>query len=122
MHGPIDLSGLKRGQFKYLKPKIPFGYNEFIHALSEAIEEEERHGATVVDTAQTFSEEKLDFNTVRAQAQELWTKLVDRDVENANTILKKIEMIMGHRMKLSEFTEDQTDLLQLAVLEMRDMI
>ena len=21
MHGPIDLSGLKRGQYKYLKPK-----------------------------------------------------------------------------------------------------
>jgi hypothetical protein len=109
-------------RFKYLKPRIPFGYDEFIKALSEAIEEEEKHGAVVVDTAQTFSEEKLDFNAIRAQAQELWTKLIERDEENANIILKKIEMIMGHRMKLSEFTEDQAELLNLAVSEMRDML
>lgn len=109
-------------RFRYLAPKIPFGYDEFIKALSDAIEEEEKHGATVVDSAQVFSEEKLDFNAVRAEAQQLWTTLVGRDEENANIILKKIEMIMGHRMKLSEFTEDQTELLNLAVSEMRDMI
>lgn len=108
-------------RFRYLKPRIPFGYNEFINALSEAIEEEERHGATVVDTIQTFTETKLDFNKVRAEAAELWTKLVNENEDNAPIILKKIEMIMGHKMKLSEFSEDQVDLLNLAVIEMRAM-
>ena len=42
--------------------------------------------------------------------------------DNTTTILKKIEMIMGHRMKLSEFTEDQCDLMNLVVLDMRDML
>ena len=66
-------------------------------------------------------EEKLNFNDVRAEAQELWTKLVTENEENAVAILKKIEMTMGHKMKLSEFTEDQTDLLALVVAEMREM-
>ena len=108
-------------RFRYLKPKIPFGYNEFIKALAEAIDEEERHGATVVDTVEVVSEEKLDFKTVRAKAQELWIKLIGENEENADAILKKIEITMGRRMKLSEFTEDQVDLLQLIVDEMNEM-
>lgn len=111
-------------RFKYLAPKIKFGYNELVNAIADAINmAEKQDGVKVVDKADlTPMTEKLNFAEVRAQAQELWTKLVSEDEENANTILKKIEMIMGHRMKLSEFTEDQVDLLALAVAEMRDML
>ena len=111
-------------RFKYLAPKIKFGYTELVNAIADAIDEAEKQdGVKVVDKADlTNIEEKLDFATVRAEAQELWTKLVGVNEENATIILKKIEMIMGHKMKLSEFTEDQTDLLNLAVLEMRDML
>ena len=111
-------------RFKYLAPKIKFGYQELVDAIAEAITAAETNdGVTVVEKMDLNPiEEKLDFNTVRAEAQDLWTKLVAKDEGNATTILKKIEMIMGHRMKLSEFTEDQTDLLALAVVEMRDMM
>lgn len=111
-------------RFKYLAPKIKFGYQELVDAVAEAIEKSEKlDGAKVVDNAPIVtSEEKLDFNTVRAEAQDLWTKIIAKDEENAATILKKIEMIMGRKMKLSEFTEDQVDLLNLVVLEMRDMV
>jgi len=110
-------------RFKYLKAKIPFGYKEFTQALAEAIDEEEKHGALVVDTGgANYTEEQLDFKTVRAEAQDLWTKLIEKDEENADIILKKIEMIMGRKMKLSEFTEDQVSLLNLAVVEMREML
>ena len=114
-------------RFKYMPDKIPFGYDELVNAIAEAIEmAEKRDGATVVDTAAVKSEEKLDFNAVRARAQELWTQLVgigdDAKPDVANAILKKIEITMGHRMKLSEFTEDQVDLLQLVVTDMEDML
>lgn len=111
-------------RFKYLKSKIKFGYDELVEAINEAIDLAEKNdGVKVVDKADTTTiEEKLDFNKVRAEAQELWSKLVQENEENASIILKKIEMIMGHRMKLSEFTEDQVDLLQLAVIEMQDML
>lgn len=115
-------------RFKYMKPKIPFGYKELVAAIADAIEKSEKEdGVTVVDSAALVSSaEKLDFNEVRAKAQELWTRLVgsgdNANPEIASTILKKIEMTMGRRMKLSEFTEDQVDLLQLVVDEMSDML
>ena len=111
-------------RFKYLAPKIKFGYDELVNAISDAIDMSEKvDGATVVDSVVVAPVgEKLDFNEVRAQAQDLWGQLIEKDENNASVILKKIEMIMGHRMKLSEFTEDQVDLLHLAVLEMQDMI
>ena len=110
-------------RFKYLAPKIKFGYQELVNAISEAIGQSETlDGAKVVDSAPIVTmEEKLDFNAVRAEAAELWGKLTTADENNAVIILKKIEMTMGHKMKLSEFTEDQCDLLALVVAEMRDM-
>lgn len=110
-------------RFKYLAPKIKFGYQELVNAIAEAIEQSETlDGAKVVDSAPIVTmEEKLDFNAVRAEAAELWGKLTTADENNAVIILKKIEMTMGHKMKLSEFTEDQCDLLALVVAEMRDM-
>lgn len=111
-------------RFKYLAPKIKFGYQELVDAIADAITmAEQKDGVRVVDKASLTSiGEKLDFNKVRAEAQELWTQLINQNEDNAAIILKKIEMIMGHKMKLSEFSEDQVDLLNLAVLEMRDMI
>lgn len=113
-------------RFKYMPDKIPFGYEELVGAIAEAIEmAEEKDGATVADTVTTKTEEKVDFNAVRTRAQELWTKLVgsgdNAKPEVANAILKKIEITMGRRMKLSEFTEDQADLLTLVVVDMEDM-
>lgn len=117
---PVLFAG---SRFKYLAPKIKFGYDELVKAIGEAIDmAEKQDGVTVVEKTNTAPiGERLNFNEVRAEAQKLWTSLVTKNEENAAVILKKIEMIMGHRMKLSEFTEDQVDLLQLAVLEMRDM-
>lgn len=112
-------------RFRYLEPKIRFGYKEFVDALAKAIEAEEANGATVVDKIERTTEEKADFNALRSEALELWNKLVvnneQNGEENATTILKKVEMTMGHKMKLSEFTEDQVDLLALVVSEMREI-
>jgi hypothetical protein len=114
-------------RFKYMPDKIPFGYDELVNAIADAIEmAEQKDGATVVNTIKTKSETRLDFKEVREKAQSLWKQLVgegdNAKPEIANEILKKIEMTMGRRMKLSEFTEDQVDLLQLVVVDMEDMM
>lgn len=110
-------------RFKYLAPKIEFGYDQLVAAIGVAIEKAEKlDGATVVDTKYVpQTEEKLDFKAVQGEARELWTKLTTDNPDNAIAILKKIEITMGHPMKLSEFTEDQCDLLALIVEEMRSM-
>ena len=109
-------------RYRYLAPRIPFGYNEFLEALGQAIDREQENGAVVTDTAPNDTFEKLDYKAIRAEASELWTVLVERDPDNAPIILKKVEMIFGRPMKLSEITEDQVDLFNLVVLDMRDML
>ena len=109
-------------RYKYLAPRIPFGYNEFLEALGQAIDKEQENGAVVTDTAPIDTFEKLDYKAIRAEASELWTTLVEKDPENAPAILKKVEIIFGRPMKLSEITEDQVDLFNLAVLDMREML
>ena len=109
-------------RYKYLAPRIPFGYNEFVEALGQAIDKEQENGAVVTDTAPVDTFEKLDYKAIRAEASELWTTLVEKDPENAPAILKKVEIIFGRPMKLSEITEDQVDLFNLVVLDMREML
>ena len=110
-------------RFKYLAPKIKFGYNELVSAISDAIDKSEKlDGAVVVDTIEQVIEEKLDYKAIREEASILWKTLVEKDPENAPIILKKVEMIFGRPMKLSEITEDQVDLFNLVVLDMKDML
>ena len=110
-------------RFKYLAPKVNFGYQELVDAISEAIEKSEKlDGAVVVDKQQTIIEDKLSYSEIRSEANELWKKLIDLDVENSKVILKKVEMVFGKPMKLSEITEDQVDLFNLVLLDMRDML
>lgn len=113
-------------RFKYLAPKIKFGYQELVDAITEAIDKQEKlDGATVVEKTETIIEEKLSYDEVRAEAMKLWTELVgtgeDANEDVAKQILKKVEMIFGRPMKLSEITEDQVDLFNLVVLDMKDM-
>jgi hypothetical protein len=110
-------------RFKYLAPKIKFGYQELVDAISDAIDKSEKlDGATVVETSELIMEEALDYKKIRERASSLWADLVDRDEDNAAVILKKVEMIFGRQIKLSEITEDQVDLFNLVVLEMEDML
>ena len=109
-------------RFKYLAPKIKFGYNELVEAINEAIQKSETlDGAKVVDKIESKVEEELKFDEIRNEASELWTALVGADEANADRILKKVEMIFGRKIKLSEITEDQKDLFYLVLLDMRDM-
>ena len=113
-------------RFKYMPDKIPFSYEALVNAIADAIEmAEKQDGAIVADSVKMKTEESLDFATVRARAQKLWAELVgtgdNANAEMATAILKKIEMTMGRRMKLSEFTEDEVDLLNLVVLDMENM-
>lgn len=109
-------------RFKYLDPKIKFGYNELVDAIARAIEKsEELDGAQVVDTTEVVLEEKLDFQKIREEASDLWNKLTTLNPDNARDILKIAEMTFGRQIKLSEITADQVDLFNLVLLEMREM-
>ena len=93
-----------------------------VNAISDAVDEAERRdGITVVDKEDKTIEERLDYNKIREEASAIWKELVAVNPENAKIILKKVEMIFGRQMKLSEITEDQVDLFNLVLLDMRDL-
>ena len=113
-------------RFTYFPPVIDFSYQSVLDNLSNAIEAEAiNNNATVVDKLEV-QQDKLDYNAIRAEAQELWTRLVGQgdniNEEMARRILKRVEMIFGRPVKLSEITEDQVDLLNLVVMDMRDLV
>lgn len=116
---PTVLAG---SRLPYLDPIIPFSYEDLIDAIGRAIDKQEAEdGVKVVDTAVHQQTEQLDFDKLREEASVLWGNLVGKDPANAEKILKKTEMIFGRKIKLSEITEDQVDLMNLIVIEMRDM-
>ena len=109
-------------RFKYLAPKIKFGYQELVDAIIDAIHKSEKlDGAKIVEKNEQEIEEELNFDAIRDEASKLWGNLVGQDPSNAEKILKKVEMIFGRKIKLSEITEDQKDLFNLVLLDMRDM-
>lgn len=116
---PTVLAG---SRLPYLEPVIPFSYEDLINAIGRAIDKQEAEdGVKVVDTAEHQQTEQLDFDKLREEASVLWGNLVGKDPSNAEKILKKAEIIFGRKIKLSEITEDQVDLMNLIVIEMRDM-
>lgn len=112
-------------RFTFFPPVIDFSYNAVVDALTAAIEQEGIvNHAQIVDKVDEVREE-LNYNDLMAEARALWTQLVgsgeNADEEMARRILKKVEIIFGRPMKLSEIAEGQEDLLQLAVIEMKDL-
>lgn len=108
-------------RFKYLPPRIPFGYEELTEALANAIEEEAKHGAIIVEKSKRIEDVPRPFPEVRAEAEKLWKELVEKDSDNAARILAIVEKIFDRPMKLSEITPNQQDLFELVISEMREL-
>ena len=112
-------------RFAYFPPVIEFSYQAVLDSLSNAIEKEgQLNKASIVDKIDQTNE-TLDYNQLRTEAQNLWVQLVgtgeQANEEMARRIMKRVEMIFGQAKKISEITEDQVDLLNLVVLDMKDL-
>lgn len=109
-------------RFPYLPPKIPFGYKELTNAVADAIEKSEKlDGAVVVDSVERTEDDERSFEEVQDEGRVLWTKLVEANPANAQRVMKIVENIFGRQMKLSEIQEDQKDLFELVIAEMKTL-
>lgn len=109
-------------RFKYLSPKIPFGYKELTNAVADAIEKSEKlDGAVIVDSVERTEDDERSFEEVQDEGRVLWTKLVEANPANAQRVMKIVENIFGRQMKLSEIQEDQKDLFELVIAEMKTL-
>ena len=112
-------------RFTYFPPVIDFSYQSVLDNLSDAIEAEAtNNNAVIVDKIEQTKEE-LSYRDLLKEAKALWEEIVivngEPDEEAARKVLKRVEMIFGRPVKISEITEDQVSLLQLVVLDMREL-
>lgn len=115
---PTIMAGTR---FPALSKKIPFSYQNFADELAKAIEQAGGEGQ-IIDAPIELVTNAPDFQELREEAKQLWTQLIEENEDNAAIILHKLEQAFGKPTKLSEITPAQVDLLELAVIDMRDMV
>lgn len=110
-------------RLKYLPPKIPFGYQELVDSIANALEMQQKlDGATITDKSNLKGVViKRPFAETLAEAKEIWSEYVGEDVGKAENIMIKVEQIFGQKMKLSEIPESKQDLFEILIEEMRSL-
>lgn len=108
-------------RYKYLAPKIEFGYDPLVNAIADAIEKEGAEGAEITDNT-VMAPVARPFADAMDEAKALWTNLVGSgNAENVEKINNSIINAFGQKIKLSEVTENQQELLELVIADMKNM-
>lgn len=115
-------------RWKYLAPRIKFGYQELVDAIGEAIDKQkELDGAVVVDKQEAKIIEKKSFAETMEHAREIWVAYLDsakteEDKETRVNILNDIIIrVFGKQIKLSQALPSQQDLVELFIDEAKDL-
>lgn len=113
-------------RYKYLAPKIKFGYTELVEAIHNALAKEQAEGAEVSDSVSGVVTPAVvtvrSFDEAMAEAKELWTKLVaGGNTANVEKINASIVNTFGKSLRLSEVKEEDKELLEVVIADMRNM-
>jgi hypothetical protein len=116
-------------RYKYLSPRIKFGYQELVDAIAEAIDKSAKlDGATVVEHIDTVQVKDRPFNDTMAEAKELWSNYIAAaktdEEKDQHLAFKKdiIKRIFGTEdFKLSGAVPSQQDLVELFIEEMKNL-
>ena len=117
-------------RWKYLSEKIPFGYNELVNAIGDAIEKQAKlDGAIVVDRIEKTHVETRSFQEIMEEAKNIWVEFLSKASteeekdQKFNIMRDIVNRIFGSPdFKLSSAVPSQADLIQLFIDEMRDIM
>ena len=117
-------------RYQYLAPKIKFGYNELVDAIGDAIDKAvELDGAEVTDHTEIAQIKARPFQEVISDAKEIWTNYLnaanteEEREQHLNVMKDVIRRIFGsEEFKLSAAVPSQSDLVELFVDEMRELL
>lgn len=113
-----------KSRFKYMTPEIPFSYESLVKEMNRAIDEESKHvGESFITTEreEIKAEETFDYDALMAEFQTLAGELMTKSSSNGVKITSIVERYLGKGKKASEATPDQVEMLNLIILEMRDL-
>ena len=116
-------------RYKYLAPRIRFGYQELVDAIAEAIDKAaELDGATVVEHVDAVQVKARPFADTMNEARELWSRFIkiattEEEKEQHLNIMKDIvKRVFGNEdFKLSGAVISQQDLVELFIAEMKNL-
>ena len=117
-------------RYQYLAPKIKFGYKELVEAIGDAIDKAvELDGAEVTDHTEIAQIKARPFQEVINNAKEVWMAYLDAATtdeekeQHLNVMKDVIRRIFGSEdFKLSAAVPSQSDLVELFVDEMRELL
>jgi len=117
-------------RYQYLAPKIKFGYKELVDAIGDAIDKAvELDGAEVTDHTEIAQIKARPFQEVINDAKEVWMAYLDAATteeekeQHLNVMKDVIRRIFGSEdFKLSAAVPSQSDLVELFVDEMRELL
>ena len=115
-------------RYQYLKPKIPFGYNELVDAIGEAIDMAvEKDGAQVTDHTEIAQVKDRPFPEVMEEAKEIWMKYLDVPEEEKEQHLAMMKDIIRRvfgteDFKLSQAVPSQSSLVEYFIDEVKQLM
>lgn len=113
------------GRFKYIDEEIPMNYQSLTDAVHRAIDKEAAEHDNKYVTNERIAPipqtEELNFDALMAEFQTLAGELMGKSSSNAVKITSLVEKYLGKGKKVSEATPEQVEMLNLIILEMRDL-
>lgn len=112
-------------RFKYMPDRIPLTYEDLVNSLSDAIEKEGiSKGGKITDERESGRVEvNRPFEDCMNEARDLWEYILSKDSNDVylDKMLKIIEDNFDQKIKLSTVSPEQQDLLELVVLDLKDL-
>ncbi len=112
-------------RFKYLDEEIPMNYKALTEAVGRAINKEAAEHDNKFITNERITPipkaETLDYDALMAEFQTLAGELMTKSSSNGVKITSIVERYLGKGKKASEATPGQVEMLNLIILEMRDL-
>lgn len=117
-------------RYQYLAPKIKFGYQELVDAIGDAIDQAvEKDGAEVTDHTVIAQIKARPFNEIMEEAKAIWqTYINEAETDEAkeqhfNIAKDVIKRVFGtETFKLSQAVPSQSDLVELFIDEMKEIM
>ena len=111
-----------KSRFKMIAPEIPFGYNELVDALNEAIDKEAAltNGAFV--TNESFKAPEVtnyDYDALMAEFKDIVGIVMGKNQTNAVKLTAIVDKYLGKGKKVAEATPEQSELIYLIISEIK---
>lgn len=111
-----------KSRFKMIAPEIPFGYNELVDALNEAIDKEAALTNGEFVTNESFKAPEVtnyDYDALMAEFKDIVGIVMGKNQTNAVKLTAIVDKYLGKGKKVAEATPEQSELIYLIISEIK---